>query len=157
MHLNGPRSTTNKILCYIVKGKPESYEYTKEVSWFIIILVLSIRFEEDCYLGKATAGEKYEKQFSSCYPITSIQKELATNGFFLVTSVNISLLYNNCLTDRFISDQNLPFANMQACSLSFTQKVLWKAIWLLVTKNWVSIFLETQNLFFAGNVCWIIW
>ena len=58
------------------------------------------------------------------YPITSIQKELATNGFFLVTSVNISLLYNNCLTDRFISDQNLPFANMQACSLSFTQKVL---------------------------------
>ena len=73
---------------------------------------------------------------------------------------NICLLYNNCLTDSFISDQNLPFVDTSACSLSFTQKVLWKAIWLLITKNWVSMFLETQNLLSAGNVWnvrWIIW
>ena len=47
----------HKILCYIVKGKPESFDYPKEVSWFMIIVVLSIRFEEAGYLGKATAGE----------------------------------------------------------------------------------------------------
>ena len=40
---------------------------------------------------------------------------------------------------------------MQACSLSFTQKVLWKDIWLLVTEIWVSMLLETQNIFFAGK------
>ena len=32
------------------------------------------------------------------------------------------------LTDFLISDQNLPFADMQACSLNFTQKFLWKGI-----------------------------
>ena len=67
-------------------------------------------------------------------------------------SLNISLLYNNCLTDCFIPIQNLPFADMQSCSLSFG-KVLWKQIWLLVTEIWPIIFLEIQSLFWgAGNV-----
>ena len=38
----------------------------------MIIAVLLIRFEEAGYLGKATARELYKKQFSSCYPTTSI-------------------------------------------------------------------------------------
>ena len=44
-------------------------------------------------------------------------------------SLNIFVLDNNCLTDCFIPDQNFPFPDRQACSLSFTQKVLWKDIW----------------------------
>ena len=34
-------------------------------------------------------------------------------------SLNISLLCNNCLSDRFNSDQNLSLADMKACCLSF--------------------------------------
>ena len=44
-------------------------------------------------------------------------------------SLNIFVLDNNCLTDCFIPDQNFPFPDRQACSLSFTQKFLWKDIW----------------------------
>ena len=36
-------------------------------------------------------------------------------------SLNISLIRNNCLSDRFISDQNLSFADMKTCCLSFTK------------------------------------
>ena len=63
--------------------------------------------------------------------------------------LNIPLLCNNWLPDCFISDQNLPYAAMQACSLIFKQKILCKDIWLLVTEIWVSMFLETHALF-----CW---
>ena len=37
-------------------------------------------------------------------------------------SLNISLLCNNYLSDRFISDQNLSFADMKICCLSFTKR-----------------------------------
>ena len=37
-------------------------------------------------------------------------------------SLNTSLLCNNCLSDRFNSDQNLSFADMKACCLSFTKR-----------------------------------
>ena len=73
--------------------------------------VLSIRFEEGGYLGKAPAGE--------------FQRIRVSVLNFRRCSSNFRLLY----TDRFISDQNLPCADMQACSLSFTQKVLGKDIW----------------------------
>ena len=82
------------------------------------------------------------------YRINWIQTEFSVLKFRR-SSLNIRPLYNNCLIDRFISDQNLSFADMQACSMSFTQKVLWKDIWLLVTEIRVSMLLETQNLF-----CW---
>ena len=48
---------------------------------------------------------------------------------------------------HYSPNQNFPFADMQACSLSSTQKVLWKDIWLLVSEIEVSMSLETQNLF----------
>ena len=48
---------------------------------------------------------------------------------------------------HYSPNQNFPFADMQACSLGFTQKVLWKDIRLLVGKIEVSMSLETQNLF----------
>ena len=37
-------------------------------------------------------------------------------------SLNISLLCNNCLSDRFISDQNRSFADMKTCCLSFAKR-----------------------------------
>ena len=37
-------------------------------------------------------------------------------------SLNISLIRDNCLSDRFISDQNLSFADMETCCLSFTKR-----------------------------------
>ena len=82
------------------------------------------------------------------YRINWIQTEFSMLNF-RGWSLTIRPLYNNCLIDGFISDQNLSFASMQACSMSFTQKVLWKDIWLLVTEIRVSMLLETQNLF-----CW---
>ena len=92
------------------------------------------------------------KKIPSCYPIISIKNKLASNRVLLLNFhwwfSNICLLYNNCLTDHFITDQNLAFADMQACFLSFTQTVHWKDIWLLVTEIFVSMFLESQNLFF---------
>ena len=36
--------------------------------------------------------------------------------------VKYFVLDNNCLTHCFIPDQNFPFPDMQACSLSFTKK-----------------------------------
>ena len=48
---------------------------------------------------------------------------------------------------HYSPNQNFPFADMQACSLGFTQKILWKDIWLLVSEIEVSMSLETQNLF----------
>ena len=65
--------------------------------------VLSIRFEEGGYVSEAPAWE-----FPSWYPITSNHNKLASNRW----SLNIHLFYNNCLIDHFISDQNLPFADM---------------------------------------------
>ena len=110
--------------------------------------VHSRRWEEDGSFAKVLAGE-----FPSCHLITSNQNKLASNRGFGVNfprwSLNIRLLYNNSLTDRLISDQNLPFADFQARSSSFRQTVLWKDIWLLGNEVWVSMFLETWNLF-----CW---
>ena len=37
-------------------------------------------------------------------------------------SLNISLIRDNCLSDRFISDQHLSFADMETCCLSFTKR-----------------------------------
>ena len=48
---------------------------------------------------------------------------------------------------HYSPNQNFPFADMQACSLGFTQKILWKDIWLMVSEIEVSMSLETQNLF----------
>ena len=59
------------------------------------------------------------------------------------------LLYNNCFIDCFISDQNLPFADMKACFLSFTQKFFWN-LSQCVVGNSKSFF--AQNI---RNVCWI--
>ena len=45
-----------------------------------------------------------KKQFPSCYPITSVQNKLASNRVFSVKlcrwSLNIHILYKNCLTSR---------------------------------------------------------
>ena len=69
-------------------------------------------------------------------------------------SLNISFLCNNCLTDHFISNQNLLFAGMQILLLlEFHKLVLSKDIQLLVTKIFFFLFLETQNLSFLEVLC----
>ena len=65
---------------------------------------------------------------------------------FQKQSLHICLNYNNCFNDHFISDQNLPFAYLQVCSLSFTQKVLSE----YVLRN-------SKSFFLAGNVWNIYW
>ena len=67
----------------------------------------------------------------------------------------ISFLWNKCLTDRFISNQSLPFADVQTCCRSFAHAgVLPKAIGLLITEIWASMFSKTQNMFFFLLKMW---
>ena len=70
------------------------------------VTVLSIRFGVRGYLGKAPAGEWYEKQFPSLWPIGSTANKPAKNEVFGVInfgkqSLNISLPCNNCLSDHW--------------------------------------------------------
>ena len=109
--------------------------------------VLSIRFEEGGYVSEAPAWE-----FTSWYPITSNHNKLASNRW----SLNIHLFYNNCLIDHFISDQNLPFADMLP---GFHTRSPLTEHMVNGDQNLSQLFLGNTKSFFAGgvwNVCWII-
>ena len=53
-------------------------------------------------------------------------------------SLDFSVLCKNCSTDCLFCNQNPPFVDLQTCCLRFTQNVLQKGIWLLVTETWVN-------------------
>ena len=70
-------------------------------------------------------------------------------------SVNISLLCNNCLSDCLISNQSLPYATIQICSLSFTQKSFERTYGYWLPKFESACSWELKSFFFLiGNVAY---
>ena len=124
------------------------------------ITVLSIRFELRGYLIKVPAGGWCEKRFPSGWPLVPIRTNWLQTKFLVLNfsrkSLNVSPLCKNCLSDRFISDQNLTLVFMSGWHENLLpelhKKVLWKDAELLVTEIEVSMFSETQTLFSA--FCW---
>ena len=101
----------------------------------------------------ATSVKHPPENFPLVVPFHFIQNRLASIRvsvlIFRRCSLNFRLLY----TDRFISDQNLPFADMQACLLSVTKSPL-KGHMVTGYRNMSQkmYVLGNSKFIFAGNV-----
>ena len=110
MKLNSGWQRTNPLSPRIedLNLPPPAYESSALTTWLHCLLcigtVLSIRFEEGGYLSKSPTREYHKITISLLLSITSVQNKLASNRVFSVKlcrwSLNIHILYKNCLTSR---------------------------------------------------------
>lgn len=124
----------------------------------ILMLIKTINFFKWICSAFNKVWRRWLRQWSTCLRISLLVSHYfqSQQTGFKQMIIKYSSLYNNCLIDHFISDQNLPFADMLP---GFHTRSPLTEHMVNGDQNLSQLFLGNTKSFFAGvvwNVCWII-